>query len=651
MKHSGMNNLNRGAATTGQYVSLRAGRLEMNFRDGCIRWIRLGNLEIVRMIYIAARDRNWGTLKYRIENLDLAAGSDHFTITFSMLFGRPLVFTALCTLTGKADNSLHFRFDGMMNADFESNRIGFCVLHPVKECKGKPCIITHTGGETGSGVFPENISPHQPFKDIKAMAWSPAGNDAQLQFSGDVFEMEDQRNWTDASYKTYCTPLERPFPVLRRKGTRIRQAVELKVSVNEDMEMAVPEEGKVVRMTIGHSSAGKLPSIGVLFNPGDGLTTDDVIDRLKNDGISHIRYDVHFSRPDWRHQLEKFISTGGKWAGDLELAFHAGPGDYADFMAAVGLLSELRRSIRYIEFFSDHAKSTRPEEIADFVKKCRQSFPGAKIGGGTDYDFTEINRYRFDAGLFDFVVYSICPQVHAGDDDSLIENLAAQAETVHSARAIYPGKDIHASVVSLLRRSNPDATSKPEPSGSGSFDERQYTVFGGQWALCSLKYLAESGVPLVTLFEAAGNRGLVREDGQRENLRRNDNRSVGRSPYSYLLEIIQQCRVTGILPVLSSRPLNVEAVLFQADRSYLLALINFSDQSEEIMTDEKMRILGSSVFDHALFLEREEKGYLGLSFSIHEDRDAMKNAVSVPPHSLCFCIIQLVGSIPHRTST
>lgn len=26
------------------------------------------------------------------------------------------------------------------------------------------------------------------------------------EFEGDVFEMEDQRNWTDASYKTYCTP-------------------------------------------------------------------------------------------------------------------------------------------------------------------------------------------------------------------------------------------------------------------------------------------------------------------------------------------------------------------------------------------------------------------------------------------------------------
>ena len=29
---------------------------------------------------------------------------------------------------------------------------------------------------------------------------------------GDTFEMEDQRNWTDASYKTYVRPLALPWP-------------------------------------------------------------------------------------------------------------------------------------------------------------------------------------------------------------------------------------------------------------------------------------------------------------------------------------------------------------------------------------------------------------------------------------------------------
>ena len=49
----------------------------------------------------------------------------------------------------------------------------------------------------------------------------PSGIELKLLFEGDLFEMEDQRNWTDASFKTYCTPqsarlsVRRPWPVER----------------------------------------------------------------------------------------------------------------------------------------------------------------------------------------------------------------------------------------------------------------------------------------------------------------------------------------------------------------------------------------------------------------------------------------------------
>ena len=46
---------------------------------------------------------------------------------------------------------------------------------------------------------------------------------------GDTFEMEDQRNWTDASYKTYVRPLALPWPYTLAKGTVIEQAVRLSV--------------------------------------------------------------------------------------------------------------------------------------------------------------------------------------------------------------------------------------------------------------------------------------------------------------------------------------------------------------------------------------------------------------------------------------
>ena len=61
--------------------------------------------------------------------------------------------------------------------------------------------------------------------DIRSLAWTLDGVATTATFEGEVFEMEDQRNWTDASYKTYSTPLERPFPVVVAAGAVIEQSV------------------------------------------------------------------------------------------------------------------------------------------------------------------------------------------------------------------------------------------------------------------------------------------------------------------------------------------------------------------------------------------------------------------------------------------
>ena len=46
---------------------------------------------------------------------------------------------------------------------------------------------------------------------------------------GDTFEMEDQRNWMDASYKTYVRPLALPWPYPIEQGRRFTQSVALTV--------------------------------------------------------------------------------------------------------------------------------------------------------------------------------------------------------------------------------------------------------------------------------------------------------------------------------------------------------------------------------------------------------------------------------------
>ncbi|EEN79928.1 hypothetical protein HMPREF0539_1938, partial [Lacticaseibacillus rhamnosus LMS2-1] len=72
--------------------------------------------------------------------------------------------------------------------------------------------------------------PSQPLFDIAALRQSANGVTADIVFSGEVFEMEDQRNWSDASFKTYCRPLSWPSPFWLRAGERVEQAISIALS-------------------------------------------------------------------------------------------------------------------------------------------------------------------------------------------------------------------------------------------------------------------------------------------------------------------------------------------------------------------------------------------------------------------------------------
>ncbi|MGC8878172.1 MAG: hypothetical protein ACP5R2_03010, partial [Anaerolineae bacterium] len=104
------------------------------------------------------------------------------------------------------------------------------------------------------------------------------------------------------------------------------------------------------------------------------------------------------------------------------------------------------------------------------------------------------------------------------DNASLVENLAAQASTVESARQFSAGLPIIVSPVTLRMRINPNATApEPEPSPGElppRVDVRQMSLFGAGWTVGSLKYLAESGVHSVTFYETTGWLGVLeREEG------------------------------------------------------------------------------------------------------------------------------------------
>ena len=78
--------------------------------------------------------------------------------------------------------------------------------------------------------------------------------------------MEDHRNWTDASFKTYVRPLALPWPYTLRAGEAVTQSVTVVLRGTPPK----PSKGvarKAVEVTIGDATGAVLPPLGLGMPP------------------------------------------------------------------------------------------------------------------------------------------------------------------------------------------------------------------------------------------------------------------------------------------------------------------------------------------------------------------------------------------------
>ena len=570
-----------------EQVPLRAGPLSLVYEDGDLRYIRLNDREILRRIYVAIRDRNWGTVLPRLSNVKMEISRESFRISYDVENKQGEIdFFWKGTIAGDEGGSIRFSMEGVARSTFLRNRIGFCVLHPVRECAGHPCTIEQIDGKVVNGIFPLYIPPHQPFLDMRAISHEVApGLTAEVRLEGDNFEIEDQRNWTDASYKTYCTPLRLPFPVELKAGTTVSQAVTLKLKGPLPASHTVSGAEGVV-LTVRKSGAVSLPRLGLgMASHGQPLSTRALV-RLRALNLSHLRVDVRLSQPDFEAHLRRAATEAGELRVALEIALFLSDAAENELRRLRMLLDQLKPAVaRWLVFHVTERSTTEK-----WIKLARQFLadydPKAGIGAGTNANFAELNRGRPPAELLDWVSYAVNPQVHASDNASLAENLAAQAATVESARQFTGSAHLAVSPVTLRQRFNPVATG-PEPAPAlgelpSQVDVRQMSLFGAGWTLGSIKYLAESGADSVTYYETTGWRGVMEtEQGSPAPAQFRSLPGAG-FPLYHVLADVGEFAGGKVLPSVSNAPLVVEGLVLQTASKQRILLANLTEKEQKV---------------------------------------------------------------------
>lgn len=513
-------------------IPLRAGPLALIYEQGDLRSIKLGEHEILRRIYVAVRDRNWGKVAPVFSNLQIQTEPERFSVRYDVENrANEIDFAWHGEIRGEADGMLTFTMEGAARSTFYKNRIGFCILHPAG-LSGQAAEVEHMDGVHEQTKFAVDICANQPvhpFDNLRAIRHEVmSGVWAEVAFSGDIFEMEDQRLWTDASYKTYCTPLSLPYPVEIQAWDRVEQSVTLKLideRRSKNWHAWVPHPVQVSTaadqspvMINAFRDWKPLPALGLTVASHGADLSEGELARLRALHLHHLRVELNLSEPDYPAKLRQAAKQAAALGILLEVALAVSSSEPGQALTGFRrLVNELRPNVCGWLVFPErepYAGGSPSEGIARQAHAILKPYdPRIPLSVGTNTDFIFLKRTTLPLSWMDQVCLTVNPQVHAFDNQSIIETLEAQPMVVESARRLAQGLPVVVSPVTLKPRFNPYATGQqPQPAPDElppQVDPRQLSLFGASWTLGSLRAMIQSGVERVTYYETTGWRGVL----------------------------------------------------------------------------------------------------------------------------------------------
>jgi len=590
---------------------LKAGALSAEFDAGNLRHIRYGSVEIIRAVSFIVRDRNWGTYNPEIENLKIEEKPDGFLVTYNARTSdAQQSFRYSARIEAGIDGKLDFTATGTAETDFLTNRTGFVVLHPCG-LTGEPVTIEHADGTIEEGRFPEAINPLQPMLDLRALTHEAApGLRVACRMEGDVYEMEDQRNWTDASYKTYVRPLALPWPYTLAKGVQLEQAVRLTITGPAPRASAA---GTEIRLAVG-KPIGTVPPLGLGLQPADAATTRQHAGVLKPVGAAHLigYYDPREGHDEGtlRDIAETAVTLGATpW---LEAVIVSVDG-FREEIAALGRTVASLGSPFPVVLVSPapDLKCTLPGSPwppapppRKFFAAARAAFPKARLGGGMFSLFTEMNRKRPPVDLIDFVSFTTTAMLHAGDDHSITEGIESLPAMALTATNIADGKPWAVGPSAIGLRMNPYGeapVANPDNirQAMNFNDPRHRALLGAAWALGFFARFSAGGASAITLGGATGPFGLVHTP-QSWPQPWYDEAGGGLFPMYHVLRGLGGLTGAKLRAVELSAPSSVQAIAAETDDGVVTVwLANLTGNEVSCRIDAE--ISGCAVLDEASF--------------------------------------------------
>ncbi|WP_293853179.1 hypothetical protein [uncultured Alsobacter sp.] len=508
-------------------LRLRAGALTADLVDGGIRRLAWNGVEIVRGISFLIRDEAWGTLPVRLDDPVLERTDSGFRVGLNgTIEAEGARFAFAASIEGRADGTFSFAVEGRSDAEIVTNRAGFVVLHPAGFA-GMPVTLLDVAEHESDAVFPESISPGQPFFDLRGLRYALAGAgtvtclmDASLPTDPlGRFETEDQRNWCDASFKTYVGSLLHPWPYGLPAGEPFRQQVTVSVDATDGGPAAAADASAASRVDA-------LPRFAIAVPHGADKAPPTALAAVRGLRMPWAVIEADMRRADLPDHLSAAARLTAGRGTQVEIVAPAVSSPADELAAAAVLCAQAGlRPDAVLVVPAPLLKSFQPSgpwpdlpPLEEYYAAARSAFPGAAVGGGMMTNFTELNRKRPDPANLAFIAHGTTAIVHDADDEAVMETLETLVHIGHRVRDHWPGVPWHLGPSSIAMRSNPYGATEPRNPDwlrmpLADRDPRQRGLFGAAWTVGYAAAATEAGAAMVCLHASHGFLGLGDETG------------------------------------------------------------------------------------------------------------------------------------------
>ncbi len=500
----------------------QVGPLSFELEAGKMRYIRFAGIEALRCIAFVVRGPGWESPAPAIAGLESDQNERGLAIRYRAFYDTPRgQLEVVATIDAPRQGGIVFAAEAHGLTDFTTARTSFCILHPIAGVAGRPLELTRPDESLEHAYFPDLISAHQPFMNIRALSHKVAdGIRATVRMEGDIWEMEDQRNWTDASFKTYGRPRDIPWPYTIGKGERVMQRAIL--TFERTPLAAATAASKEISIGVGNAKIGRLPKVALALSPEDAsqaLAAAPALSAAPQELIAWYEHGVQGLA-----DLEAYAALGRRLNAPvgLELVLPCKAPVEREMAEVATLLRQVNlnpSSLLAIQAPMTKWVLKRPEELglpgfAEVYGAARLYFPGVAIGAGVTSNFTEFNIDRPDIDGADYVTHGTAAVIHEPDDCSVVETLETLPHIFRSVHEIAGHLPYRLGPSAIGMRYNPygKATEANPANVRIAFarqDPRQRGLFGAAFALGYFARAAEAGIDSVCFGAPTGPFGLI----------------------------------------------------------------------------------------------------------------------------------------------